>query len=134
MPKCPHCNAESKTSHDCSNCGKVIVAKVEKKRKLIKPIGDKKYEEIYLFGMLREVYLILNPWCQFEGCKDKACDIHHAKGHIGYYDDWARQNKISLYLDMRFFKGLCRDHHTWVETHPNEAKEKGLSFDRLSKQ
>lgn len=49
-------------------------------------------------------------------------DVHHMKGRVG-----------SLYLDVRFWLAVSREGHKWIEEHPKEAKKKGWSMSRLSK-
>lgn len=60
-----------------------------------------------------------------------ATDVHHKMGRVGYADDWAREHDVPLLLDERFWLPVSREGHTWVETHPAEAKENGFSLNRL---
>lgn len=54
-------------------------------------------------------------------------DIHHKRGRIGFADQWARDNDISLRIDVRHFLAVTREGHDWIETHPDEARKKGYS-------
>jgi len=63
--------------------------------------------------------------------KRPATDIHHKMGRIGFADQWARDNNIPLLLDTRFWVALSRAGHTYVEEHPEWAKENGYSLNRL---
>ena len=48
-------------------------------------------------------------------------------GRVGYADDWARDNKISLYLDIRFWKPCCLAHNLELENNPELSKKYQLS-------
>lgn len=54
-----------------------------------------------------------------ENCTKKSTDVHHKKGRIG-----------TNYLDVETWLPVCRTCHTWIEEHPIEAKEKGLSLSK----
>lgn len=99
------------------------VKKEKNKPSKIKPRSDKraKQERQYL-NHDRKEYLAENPFCKFKGCGLEATDIHHMRGKIG-----KRLN------DKRFFLGLCREHHSYIEVRPNFAKANGYSLGRLSK-
>lgn len=71
-----------------------------------------------------------NTICPIKGIP--TTDVHHKKGRIGFADDWARDNKIPLLLDQRFWVALSREGHKFVEEHPDWAKENGFSLNRLS--
>jgi hypothetical protein len=81
-----------------------------------------KQERQYLKA--RELYLKAHPDCQamleVAGCSKVATTIHHPGGRIG--DD------LTDPLNMI---GACMECHTWIETHPKEAKAMGLSISRL---
>jgi hypothetical protein len=59
--------------------------------------------------------------CQFPGCESEELTLHHARGRIG-----------KNLTDRSTFRGLCEYHHRHCELHPIEAKELGLSADRLT--
>lgn len=89
-------------------------------------------------AVLDAKYMVLKS--QFMGKKEnqicpitntQTVDVHHMKGKIGFADDWARINNIPLLIDVRFWKALSREGHSYVETHPNWAKENGYSLNRL---
>lgn len=91
------------------------------KPKGMKRVSDKRKEENEAWEQARKEHLAENPMCAFPGCKKEADSVHHKKGRIG-----------ALLTDKRYFVSLCWiPHHKWVEEHPREAKEMGLSFDRL---
>lgn len=92
------------------------------KRSYIKPISDKKASELKEYRLVRDKFFKDNPICQFDGCNSKDIQLHHAKGRLG-----------NLLSDVQYFRSLCDTHHRYVETHPLEAKQMGLSLDRLTK-
>lgn len=94
------------------------------KPKPIKQLSDKRADENKGYLEKREKHLKENPNCQIpvEGCTKKAKSVHHSKGRLG-----------KLLTDERYFKSACDNCHDWAERHPDEAKEKGYSFDRLTK-
>lgn len=61
----------------------------------------------------------------------QAQDVHHKKGRVGYADEWAREQGITLLLDERFWLPVSREGHTKIELNPTWAKEKGYSLNRL---
>jgi len=58
-------------------------------------------------------------------------DIHHKAGRVGFADQWARINNVSLLLDTRFWLAVSRDGHRQIEENPAWAKELGYSLNRL---
>lgn len=83
---------------------------------------DKKYAKrakVWLEGRICE--------CCWE---EDAEQVHHAKGRKGYADEWARDRRILLLHDERFWKALCAVCHDQVERHPKYAKERGLTLTR----
>lgn len=61
----------------------------------------------------------------------KANQIHHKMGRIGYADVYAEENDIPLILDERFWLPVSQDGHDKIERNPDWAKDKGFSFERL---
>lgn len=73
------------------------------------------------YDKLRKNFLNQHPTCRarIRGlCSLKATDVHHMKGRGKYH------------LDTKTWVSVCRPCHEWIETHPEEAKELGLSKDR----
>lgn len=58
-------------------------------------------------------------------------EIHHKAGRVGFADEWARNEGISLMLDTRHWIALSREGHRQVEESPEWAKENGYSINRL---
>lgn len=95
---------------------------VKKKPKPIPKVSANQIERLAKYRKVRDQFMNENKNCQarLENCTIKATDIHHSKGKIG-----------DLLTDKRYFKALCRNCHSYLEVHPNEAKEKGFSLSRL---
>lgn len=69
----------------------------------------------------RTAFLALHPICQARliDCTRDATDVHHKAGR------GENHNNVSTWL------AVCRSCHRWIEEHPVEAKELGLSETRL---
>lgn len=82
-------------------------------------VSKAKIDKVYL--TLRTVFLENKPICEanLSGCTKRSTEIHHAAG----------RNKNTL--DIKTWRALCNTCHRYVEIHPNEAKELGLSLNRL---
>ncbi len=70
----------------------------------------------------RKLFLKSHPVCgaNLSGCTTTATDVHHKAGRTG-----------NLLLDESKWIALCRACHTWIETHPKEAKLMNFSLSRL---
>lgn len=101
----------------------------EKKPKPIKQVSDKRKIENkqYTIERLRFLAQPENFYCFIDGCNKRADTIEHTMGRIGYADDWARDNKITLYLDTRFWKPCCLAHNLELENNPELSKKYQLS-------
>jgi len=88
--------------------------------KRIKSVSDKRLAELAEYRVVRDLYLREHPICEFYTCDCREVELHHGKGKIG-----------KLLTNPKYFKALCREHHSWTELNPVEAKELGLSFNRL---
>ena len=73
------------------------------------------------YSKLRKTWLAGHPMCQakIHKCTLKSTDVHHKKGRGKYL------------LDESTWLSVCRNCHTWIETHPEEAKELGFSISRI---
>lgn len=100
----------------CKDC----LPQKSKKTNKIKPVSTKKAKLDTEYSKLRDKFLEDNPVCQgnFEGCTIRSTDVHHSMGRLKYY------------LDVETYVALCRNCHTHVETHPEEAKQMNLSKSR----
>lgn len=111
----------------CQSCwGNIQQPKgIAKSTTKIAPVSKKKKEELSVYSKLREAFLVAKPHCEAKlvGCTGLASDVHHSKGRVG-----------DNLLKVGTWKALCRNCHTYVELHPEEAKELGLSESRLNKE
>ena len=82
---------------------------------------------IYESERIKFLQLPANKICFIEGCNREANTIEHIAGRKGFYDDWARDNKISLYIDVRFWKPCCLHHNLELENNPELSKQYQLS-------
>ena len=119
------------TNEDCTN---PVFSKgkckwhVEKKapsnklKKRIKPFSDKHLEKLAEYKRRRNIFMADNPICmaKVEGCTMEATECHHALGRVG-----------ALLTNVKYFKAVCHSCHVWIENHPLDAKEKGLSGTRF---
>ena len=90
--------------HACKN-----KMKPPKEKTIYKPIpkvSKKRQVENLQYQVLRTEFLSKpeNKICFINECTKKADTIEHSAGRLGFYDDWARDNNISLYLDVRFWR------------------------------
>lgn len=89
--------------------------------KPIKKVSVKHQKALREYSKEKAVFLETIEHCQFPDCEVTTVELHHMAGRIG-----------SLLSDKSNFKALCHTHHQWAELNPNEAKELGLSLDRLN--
>ena len=68
-----------------------------------------------------------NQRCFIEVCKNRADTIEHTMGRKGFADDWARENNVSLLLDVRFWKPCCNEHNLELERNPELSQKYQLS-------
>jgi hypothetical protein len=94
----------------------------QEKPKPISPISDKMRKTMDEYGKKRIAFLAMFNLCQANiigCCSGEATDVHHKQGRGDNH------NTISTWL------AVCRPCHTWIETHPQEAKDLGFSDNRL---
>lgn len=94
-----------------------------KQQKPLAPRSSKRIKEEIKYKELRIPFLEEHPMCEahLSGiCTQHSTDCHHKAGRAG-----------DLYLDVRYWLAVCRACHMWIETHPKEARESGLSLSKL---
>lgn len=100
------------------------------KRTRVKRVSDKRKEQNKIYSERREIFLKAHQNCECgrPECIDeitkqvrKSEDVHHKKGRGKYF------------LDESTWLAVARVCHQWIETHPLESKELGLSGSRLNK-
>lgn len=99
------------------------------RKKPIKAVSEIRKRENPIYTQKRKEFLSLpeNKYCFIDGCKALATTIEHTRGRKGYFDDWARENKITLFIDVRFWKPCCLFHNLELERNPLLAKKYKLS-------
>lgn len=116
---CKHCGAVNK--HFSFQCAiKPKKESIAKPKVKIKQFSDKKIKELAVYRKERDKFLKSKSVCEYPGCESTELTCHHSEGRIG-----------SNLTDASKFKALCWKHHLHIETHPDEAKQLGLSDDRL---
>lgn len=100
-----------------------------KPQKPIKKVSDKRSVENLQYSADRIVFLGKkeNKVCFIDGCNKEATTVEHIAGRKGFYDDWARENNISLFLDQRFWRPCCHAHNLELENNPEMSKKYQLS-------
>lgn len=94
-----------------------------KRQKQVPVFSKKRLSELKIYTPLRKQFLKDNPICKCgrNGCKRKAVDVHHKKGR-------------GIWLNVvEFWLPVARVCHSWIEAHPKEAMELGLTISRLNK-
>tara|TARA_R110000751_G_scaffold95607_1_gene186811 strand:+ start:449 stop:712 length:264 start_codon:yes stop_codon:yes gene_type:complete len=83
-----------------------------KSKKMVKKDRD--------YSKLRTVFLTDRPNCMasIPGCALRASEIHHKKGRGEYHND------------TNTWLSVCRSCHEWIEKHPKQSIELGLSIKR----
>ena len=94
-----------------------------KQRTPVKKVSDKRKKEMSVYDKRRLAFLALHKFCQanLPSCTKVATEVHHKRGRVG--DD---------YLNISTWLAACNSCHHWIELHPIEAKELGLSESRLN--
>lgn len=127
-------NSKTKT---CTSCGeeKIIWKSVGKrdkycrecwykqeKPKPIAPVSKKMRKTMDEYSKKRIAFLAMFNICQAQipgHCSGESTDVHHKQGR------GENHNNISTWL------AVCRNCHTYIETHPEDAKQLNLSENRL---
>lgn len=89
-------------------------------KKRIKPRSKKRQKEYEEYNRIRPIFLE-GKICPIT--KRPATEIHHKKGKIG-----------KLLCDQRYFLGVTREGHEWIENNPEEAYRLGYSIKRTAKE
>lgn len=121
------------TDKYCSwTCKNKNTKRKQKKQVRIKPISDKRKKALAEYYKLSADFLNKpeNKLCPVTN--EATTEVHHKKGRIGYADDWAKLNGITLLIDVRYFLAVSRKGHRQIEENPIWAKKNGYSEDRLS--
>ena len=139
--KCKICGSDFKpkyltTERFCSfKCANKDVKSPKKKFSRIKPMSAKRKKEKALYLKKRIEFLEKpeNKICFIRTCNKPATTVEHRAGRVGYADDYARENGITLYLDERYWAPCCLHHNLELENNPELSKEYQLSKIHLGK-
>lgn len=122
----PNCGYLAEKNGICSRhnreARKASAPKEKPKRQRIAKQSDEGKERQLTYLAIRTLYLAQFPncaVCEDDGKEVKATDIHHRKGRLS-----------DLLYDPRFFIGVCRNCHQWIEENPVDAIEAGWSLSR----
>jgi hypothetical protein len=90
--------------------------------KAIKAVSTRQQRLNTAYAAQRKVFLKSRPVCEaaLTNCTFVATTVHHKKGRGSYL------------LDESTWSPCCVACHQWIESHPAEAKIRGLSLDRLT--
>lgn len=94
--------------------------RAEKKAKPIAKVAPKRKEENKEYKEVSKRYLAKNPGCEAHissGCTGLSAEIHHKR----------KRNSKDDRINESNFLAVCRPCHLWIESHPKQAKELGLS-------
>jgi len=94
----------------------------KKKKKWMSPVSEKRKIENDEYKILREQFLKEHPYCECgrDGCRKRSVEVHHSAGRVG-----------KNFLDVSTWKAMSRVCHQWAELNPIEAKEIGVSQNRI---
>lgn len=119
---------EAETSRKQSEKRAAILEKAKQKSQQPRPkpkkISPKREELNKEYKILADEFKRTNPSCIVrvnEYCSGKTESVHHKRGRGRYF------------LDVSTFLPCCLSCHSYIESHPKEAKEKGFSESRLAK-
>lgn len=103
--------------------------KADGKFKPPKPVSEKRKVENKSYSALRTDFLAKpeNQICFIENCYNPAETIEHLRGHKGYFDQWSRDNKITLHIDIRFWAPCCLEHNLELERNSELSHKYQLS-------
>ena len=126
--KCDNCPYKNTDLECMMKCESKLPSK-EKKVYRIPAVSKKRQVENLQYSADRILFLAKqeNKICFIENCNKPADTIEHTAGRKGFYDQWAKENKISLLLDQRFWKPCCSFHNLELENNPELSKEYQLS-------
>ena len=110
---------------DC--CGKLETGVAQKPKptaKRIPTFSSKMQKKKAVYSVRRNKFLDDFPMCHAKvnvKCAQYSSEVHHKAGRVE-----------ELLLDTTTWLPVCNSCHRWIELHPVEAKELGLSINRLT--
>lgn len=124
-----NCGKEFKQYNSLQKYCSSLCLKKYAKPKRINKVSKKRQEDNEIYNVIRKEFLSkpYNQFCFIEGCNKQANTVEHSMGRVGYADTWARENGITLFLDVRFWKPCCLEHNLELENNPELSKKYQLS-------
>jgi hypothetical protein len=124
---------EGRTDH-CASCNaldrKASRAKLPKDAAPIAKMSQKQSREIAKYAVEAKKFLRGKRCAHF---KDRpATQVHHMQGRIGYADEWARENEVTLLHDKRFWLPVSDEAHEMITRDSKWACENGYSLLRIT--
>ena len=126
----PGCSRTVRMRGKCDSHYRMLYSKplkrspIQRSRKPIRQRSEKEKERLQRYYPIRDAFLERpeNKYCQCKrpGCRRKATTVHHPEGREG-----------NLLFDDSLFIALSLPCHRWVEDHPAEAYQMGLSRYRV---
>lgn len=87
----------------------------KKKSKAIKPVSNKRLEELAIYRPLRDKYLAEHPICEVKGCERKTTNLHHKNSRVG-----------KMLYATEYFMACCElCHPKGIHENPEWARENG---------
>jgi len=123
--------AEQTAAKDANNLA-IKLLKQQKKnslpRKSVSKVSAKRKAENPVYSARRVIFLEGKQCAVYPDLK--ATEIHHQAGRRGYIDQYAYENKISAFLDERYWLAVSEAGHIKIEADTIWAKDKGFSIVR----
>lgn len=110
----PRNTLQKECSYACNN--KAQAAKPTKRVKRIKPISDKKAEELSIYRPIRDDYLKEHTECEVNDCKNNSTHIHHKNGRNG-----------KMLYDTDYFMAVCNKCHP-QKIHENPEWSRSMGY------
>ncbi len=92
---------------------------LKRSKKAIRKVSKRRAIALRQYRIARDQYLREHPKCESGFCGQPSVAVHHKKG-IG--------ENLSK---VEFFMAVCFDHHAYIETHREWAREQGYLLDRI---
>jgi len=134
---CHNCETnpiENKETGLCASCAHAIRKaerqKPPKAQKLIAKVSGKQAKKVIDYSA-RKARFIKGKRCKVYP-ELQAEDIHHMMGKVGYADEWARENDVTLLIDERYWLPVSRKAHRMITDDSRWASANGYTFLRVT--
>ncbi len=122
LKKCRECSTEFKPfkttdkycSFGCADANKKL-SPLKNKKKRIKPVANKRLEQLAIYRPLRDKYLSDNSICEVHDCNNETTNLHHKNGRVG-----------KMIYNVDYFMACCHICHPQrIHENPEWARENG---------